>query len=45
MVLENTGVYSEPVITALKAHFRLHVINAADTKRANREKTDSEDAW
>ncbi|MFX0094848.1 MAG: IS110 family transposase [Candidatus Hodarchaeota archaeon] len=45
VVMENTGVYTEPVVTTLRTHFRVEVVNAADTKRKNRKKTDPEDAW
>ncbi|MFX0091471.1 MAG: transposase [Candidatus Hodarchaeota archaeon] len=44
VVMENTGVYTEPVVTTIKNHFRVHVVNAADTKRTNKKKTDPEDA-
>ncbi|MFX0094384.1 MAG: transposase [Candidatus Hodarchaeota archaeon] len=45
VVLENTGVYSEPVVMVLRGEIRVTVVNAADTKRKNRKKTDPEDAW
>ncbi|MFX0091922.1 MAG: transposase [Candidatus Hodarchaeota archaeon] len=45
IVMENTGIYTEPVGTSLKLHFRIHVVNAADSKRTNRKKMDPEDAW
>ena len=45
VVLENTGIYSEPVIKVLKSNFVLMAVNAADTKRSNKKKTDSSDAW
>ncbi|MFX0093468.1 MAG: IS110 family transposase [Candidatus Hodarchaeota archaeon] len=45
VVMENTGIYTEPVVTTLRTHFRVEVVNAADTKRKNRKKTDPEDAW
>jgi hypothetical protein len=36
--LENTGIYSEPVIKVLKESFKLMVVNAADTKRSNKKR-------
>lgn len=45
VALENTGIYSEPIIKILKKKFKLMVVNAADTKRSNKKKTDPDDAW
>ncbi|MFV2015373.1 MAG: IS110 family transposase, partial [Candidatus Heimdallarchaeota archaeon] len=45
VALENTGIYSEPVIKILKSKYKLMVVNASDTKRSNKKKTDSDDAW
>ncbi len=45
VVMENTGIYTEPVVTTLQNNFRLSVVNASDTKRKNLKKTDPEDAW
>ena len=45
VALENTGIYSEPAIKVLKSKFNLMVVNAADTKRSNKKKTDTDDAW
>ena len=44
VVLENTGIYSEPIIHVLKYNFKVIVVNAADTKRKNLKKTDPTDA-
>ena len=44
IVLENTGVYSEPIIHVLKYNFNVISVNAADTKRKNLKKTDPSDA-
>lgn len=45
VALENTGIYSEPVINVLRKKFTLMVVNASDTKRSNKKKTDPDDAW
>lgn len=44
VVLENTGVYSGPIIHILKYNFNVISVNAADTKRKNLKKTDPSDA-
>ena len=33
IALENTGIYSEPVINILRKSFKLNVVNASDTWR------------
>jgi transposase len=45
VAMENTGIYSEPVIAILKDFFTLCVVNASDTKRKNNKKSDPDDAW
>ncbi|MBR9707328.1 MAG: IS110 family transposase, partial [Candidatus Diapherotrites archaeon] len=45
IVLENTGVYHEPIVAVLKEDFEVFAVNAADTKRKNLKKTDKDDAW
>ena len=44
IVLENTGVYSEPIVQVLRYSFKVILVNAADTKRKNLKKTDPSDA-
>jgi transposase len=44
VVMENTGVYSEPIIHVLKYNFKVISVNAADTTRKNLKKTDPSDA-
>ena len=44
IVLENTGVYSEPIVQVLRYSFKVILVNAADTKRKNLKKTDPTDA-
>ena len=38
VVLENTGVYSEPIIQVLKYNFKVISVNAADTERKTLKK-------
>ena len=45
VAMENTGIYTEPVIAVLHTEFEVEVVNAADTKRSNKKKTDQDDAW
>jgi len=45
VVMEHTGVYTEPVKKVLQENFRLEIVNPADVKRKNKKKTDTEDAW
>ena len=45
VVMENTGIYTEPIEKILSEHFQTITVNAADVKRANKKKTDPVDAW
>jgi len=45
VVMEHTGVYTEPVKYSLQTEFRLELVNPADVRRRNKKKTDIEDAW
>ena len=45
VVMEHTGIYTEPVKAILRDDFRLELVNPADVKRRNKKKTDTDDAW